>query len=61
MQQCLMDTNIKNSLQGINGLFKKVTEMPAFRKRMGIIRSSKMQITPVFSSWEKWNDTKLKR
>jgi hypothetical protein len=38
-----MNTNIKNSLQGINGLFKKVTEMPAFRKRMGkeIIRMTK--------------------
>tara|TARA_B110000285_G_C14889575_1_gene497881 strand:- start:65 stop:271 length:207 start_codon:yes stop_codon:yes gene_type:complete len=48
MQQCLMDTNIKNSLNNINGIFKKVTELAAFKKRMGIIRSSKMQILPKF-------------
>ena len=44
-----MDTNIKNSLNNINGIFKKVTELGAFKKRMGIIRSSKMQILPVYT------------
>ena len=36
-----MDTNIKNSLQGINAVFKHITEMPEFKKRMGHIRAGK--------------------
>ena len=49
MQQCIMDTNFKNSLQFFNGLFKTITqECPSFQKRVGNIRQGKKQIMPVF-------------
>ena len=49
MQQCLMDTNFKNSLQNINNIFKYMTtEVPAFKLRMGNIKGSKKQIMPHF-------------
>ena len=44
-----MDTNLKNSLNNLNGLFKHVTtEQDAFKKRMGNVRSFKKQILPAF-------------
>ena len=49
MQQCLMDTNFKNSLQFINNIFKHVTtEVSEFKKRMGTVKGSKKQIMPIF-------------
>ena len=42
MQQCLMDTNMKNSLQFINGIFKHVTtEVSPWIKRMGSVKPGK--------------------
>jgi len=42
MQQCIMDTNMKNSMQFINTIFKHITiEVDAFKKRMGNIKSGK--------------------
>ena len=49
MQQVLMDTNFKNSLQFFNAHFKHVTnDVPEFKSRMGIIKIGKKQITPQF-------------
>ena len=51
MQQCLMDTNLRNSLQFFNGLFKEMTqENDIFKKRMGNIKLGKKQIMPVFAA-----------
>ena len=42
MQQCLMDTNMKNSLQFINTIFKHVTtEVDPWVKRMGAVKPGK--------------------
>ena len=59
MQQCIMDTNLKNSLQFMNGIFKHVTtEVKAFQSRMGNIRSFKKQILPTFQGEPTAADTK---
>lgn len=51
MQQCLMDPNLKNSLESINKAFKHITTEDAeFKKRMGNIRVFKKQILPVFKA-----------
>ena len=53
MQQCLMDTNIKNSLEFINTIFKHVTtEVDPWMKRMGAVKPGKKQIMPVFTDNE---------
>ena len=41
MQQCIMDPNLKNSLDNINKVFKAMTEDAEFKKRMGNIRPFK--------------------
>ena len=58
MQQCLMDTNLKNSLNFFNAVFKSVIELPAFKKRMGSIRVGKKQIMPSFSDAASSGDSK---
>ena len=51
MQQCIMDPNLKNSLESINKVFKNITTEDAdFKKRMGTIRAFKKQIQPVFKA-----------
>ena len=45
MQQCIMDPNLKNSLESINKVFKQITSEDAeFKKRMGNVRVFKKQI-----------------
>ena len=46
MCQCLMESNIKNSLNQFNTLFKNCTEMQEFKNRIGTIKSSKSHIKP---------------
>ena len=41
MQQALMESNLRNSMQHVNAVFKKVSEMPEWRKRMGIVKVAK--------------------
>ena len=48
MQQGLMDSNLKNSLQFLNQAFKTVSELPEFKSRMGVIKTGKKQILPVY-------------
>ena len=51
MQQCIMDPNLKNSLENINKIFKQITTEDAeFIKRMGNVRVFKKQIQPVFKA-----------
>ena len=50
LQQCVMDPNLKNSLNNLNGVFKTVTADAAFTKRMGAIKAGKKQILPVFAA-----------
>ena len=41
MQQCVMDPNLKNSLNFLNKLFQDVSKNQAFIKRMGIVKTGK--------------------
>ena len=51
MQQCIMDPNLKNSLNDINRVFKTITtEDTEFKRRMGNIRAFKKQVLPVFTA-----------
>ena len=50
MQQCVMDSNLKNSLNFLNELFKNVTKQEAFVSRMGLVRPGKKQILPNFKA-----------
>ncbi len=38
LQQMVMDTNFRNSLNNLNAHFKLITEMPIFKARLGNIR-----------------------
>ena len=49
MQQAIMDTNFRNSLNCTNALFKSVTELEHFKNRMGAVKQGKKQIMPVFT------------
>lgn len=46
MQQCLMDPNLKNSLNQVNTVFKNCCEMPEFKNRIGTIKAGKSHIKP---------------
>jgi len=41
MQQMVLDTNFRNSLNNLNSHFKAVCEHPVFKHRMGTIRQNK--------------------
>ena len=41
MVQVILDGNLKNSLNAVNNLMKKVLELEAFRNRMGAIKHGK--------------------
>ena len=49
MQQAIMDTNFRNSLNCTNALFKVVADNDHFKNRMGVIKQGKKQIMPVFT------------
>ncbi len=38
LQQMVLDTNFRNSLNNLNAHFKLITELPVFKARMGTIR-----------------------
>ena len=44
-----MDTNFRNSLNGLNPLFKSLSESEAFKLRLGTIKQWKKQFMPSFS------------
>ena len=46
LQQMVLDTNFRNSLNNLNAHFKLITELPAFKNRMGAIRQGKKQLLP---------------
>ena len=49
MQQAIMDTNFRNSLNCCNAVFKQVADTEAFKARMGAIKQGKKQLMPQFS------------
>ena len=44
LQQCIMDTNTRNSWNNLNPIFKKIVELGEFKSRMGTIKQGKRQI-----------------
>lgn len=46
LQQMVLDTNLRNSLNNLNGHFKAIAALPEFKARMGNIRQGKKQILP---------------
>ena len=53
LQQAVMDTNLRNSLNNLNDHFKKVTTLPEFQKRFGQIKQGKKQVLPKFTEASK--------
>ena len=49
LQQCVMDTNLRNSLNNLNDHFKKVAALPEFKARFGLIKQGKKQVIPKFT------------
>lgn len=43
-----MDTNFRNSMSNLNNHFKMVAGLEVFKKRMGIVKQGKKQMTPSF-------------
>ena len=41
MEQMVLDTNFRNSLNNMNAHFKMVADLPVFKSRMGTIRAGK--------------------
>ena len=50
MQQGVMDPNLKNSLNFLNKSFAATAQLPAFTKRMGIIKVGKKQFLPSYKA-----------
>ena len=46
LQQMVMDTNFRNSLNNLNAHFKQITELGVFKARMGSVRQGKKQLMP---------------
>lgn len=46
LQQMVLDTNFRNSLNNLNAHFKLITELPVFKARLGTIRQGKKQLLP---------------
>ena len=46
MQQLVLDSNFRNSLNNLNNHFKAMCENPVFKQRMGAIRQGKKQMMP---------------
>jgi len=53
LQQCVMDTNLRNSLNNLNNHFKKVAALPEVRGRLGNLKQGKKQLVPAFLSQKK--------
>ena len=47
LEQCVMDTNFRNSINFLNGHFKRVAEHPVFRARCGSVKQGKKQMLPM--------------
>ena len=41
MQQFVLDTNFRNSLNNLNKHFKMVCDLPSFKERCGVVRQGK--------------------
>ena len=46
MQQFVLDTNFRNSLNNLNKHFKAICDLPAFQERCGVVRQGKKQLLP---------------
>lgn len=46
LYQCVMDTNLRNSINNLNAHFKRTTEHPVFKARCGAIKLGKKQVLP---------------
>ena len=44
LQQCIMDTNMRNSLNNLNNHFKKVAALPEVKGRLGNLKQGKKQM-----------------
>ena len=53
LQQCVMETQLKISLNHMNDHFKRVTSLPEFQKRFGIIKPGKKNVAPRFAEEKK--------
>lgn len=58
LQQCVLDTNFRNSINFLNAHFKRVTEGELFRARMGHVKQGKKQLLP--SSLQPVKEVKVK-
>jgi hypothetical protein len=38
LEQCIIDTNFRNSINNLNAHFKKVTETEVFKGRLGCVK-----------------------
>ena len=44
LEQCVMDTNLRNSLNNMNNHFKKVAALPEVRSVLGNLKQGKKQV-----------------
>lgn len=47
LQQCIMDTNLRNSLSNFNNHFKKVAAMDEVKGRLGNLKQGKKQMQAI--------------
>ena len=47
LQQCIMDTNLRNSLSNFNNHFKKVAAMDEVKGRLGSLKQGKKQMQAI--------------
>lgn len=53
LEQCTMDTNFRNSINNLNGHFKRVCETEVFQSRCGKIKQGKKQLLPAGMNTQK--------
>ena len=61
LEQAVLETNFRNSMQNINNLFKKIVEMPEFIGRMGKIKQGKKHYPVSFESKKGDGEIKSKK
>ena len=55
LMQCVMDTNIRNSLNNLNAHFKKVAALDEVKGRLGNLKQGKKQLLPASMMTNKEN------
>ena len=53
LQQCVMDTNLRNSLNNLNNHFKKMAALPEVKGRLGNLKQGKKQVPAACMAQEK--------